>query len=841
SQFPFIEPQEANFRSNKFTQNKAPPPTRSIQPRQFHNMQSKNKRNLENFVLIWLDSNMIKHKNNSEQQLRSLINYSKFFDKLDDCINYMSNIDNEKIYLIVSRVLSERIISRLHSFPQLESIYILCSNQIKHYQMLWTKQYNKIRGTYTQIQQIYEQLKQDLSHSFHDLISLTTVSSTFDNWINNKNKDKQEISFIYSQILKEIFINCEYNVNVKQDFIEFCRIYYCGNQSELNNIDEFDRNYSSKNVIWWYSRECFLYHILNKALRTQDIPILYKMRFILKDLHQEIQTLHSSTLDNNNDHVITLYRGKGMSDKEFETKIKNNIGGLLLINNFLSASFNKDIATNFAILSKTTVRKQAILFEIKIDCHIKSCPFADISKLSFLPTENKVLFTMCSIFRIESIDQSNTRIWNVKLTLPSTEDEQLKKLTDHIKKKINSKFCLASLGELLWQMGDYTKAEEYYCLLLNDSRFEESIERDTLCSHVYNGLGKISECRMEYEKALEYFKQSIEALESHVSVNDPLITSSLNNIGAIYLRQHKYKQALTNFEKSLEIELNMSPCNLEALATGYNNIGEIYRETKQYVVAFDYYKTALEKIQLLPFTHPVLGKIYNNMALLHEQQGKYEKATIYYENVLEIYRTTLNDDHPDLAVIYKNYAVNQLQQGKPDGFLVYMPKAIELFSKTLESNDSELISLQASNDRGHRTVTNTTFSVNTKHPGKLASFGNDNNGHVPLPAYVQQDPDGCQSGNALHENNIPSVAVENIEMEEITNVYDLSDTGSETDEIFESNSHGSKHSRNSLHGTKHSTLSKQQQDVQEHSTTMSYHQHEYGNFKRGLVESNLVT
>ncbi|CAF1259037.1 unnamed protein product [Didymodactylos carnosus] len=749
SQFPFIEPQEANFRSNKFTQNKAPPPTRSIQPRQFHNMQSKNKRNLENFVLIWLDSNMIKHKNNSEQQLRSLINYSKFFDKLDDCINYMSNIDNEKIYLIVSRVLSERIISRLHSFPQLESIYILCSNQIKHYQMLWTKQYNKIRGTYTQIQQIYEQLKQDLSHSFHDLISLTTVSSTFDNWINNKNKDKQEISFIYSQILKEIFINCEYNVNVKQDFIEFCRIYYCGNQSELNNIDEFDRNYSSKNVIWWYSRECFLYHILNKALRTQDIPILYKMRFILKDLHQEIQTLHSSTLDNNNDHVITLYR--------------------------------------------------------------------------------------------ESIDQSNTRIWNVKLTLPSTEDEQLKKLTDHIKKKINSKFCLASLGELPWQMGDYTKAEEYYCLLLNDSRFEESIERDTLCSHVYNGLGKISECRMEYEKALEYFKQSIEALESHVSVNDPLITSSLNNIGAIYLRQHKYKQALTNFEKSLEIELNMSPCNLEALATGYNNIGEIYRETKQYVVAFDYYKTALEKIQLLPFTHPVLGKIYNNMALLHEQQGKYEKATIYYENVLEIYRTTLNDDHPDLAVIYKNYAVNQLQQGKPDGFLVYMPKAIELFSKTLESNDSELISLQASNDRGHRTVTNTTFSVNTKHPGKLASFGNDNNGHVPLPAYVQQDPDGCQSGNALHENNIPSVAVENIEMEEITNVYDLSDTGNETDEIFESNSHGSKHSRNSLHGTKHSTLSKQQQDVQEHSTTMSYHQHEYGNFKRGLVESNLVT
>ncbi|CAF1002065.1 unnamed protein product, partial [Didymodactylos carnosus] len=62
------------------------------------------------------------------------------------------------------------------------------------------------------------------------------------------------------------------------------------------------------------------------------------------------------------------------------------------------------------------------------------------------------------------------------------------------------------------------------------------------------------------------------------------------------------------------------------------------------------------------------------------------------------------------------------------------------------------------NNRGQRAVTNTRSS---------------------------QDPDGFQGGNAVHENNTTLVAAENIEIEEITNVHDLSDTSSETDEVFE--------------------------------------------------------
>ncbi|CAF0917706.1 unnamed protein product [Didymodactylos carnosus] len=149
------------------------------------------------------------------------------------------------------------------------------------------------------------------------------------------------------------------------------------------------------------------------------------------------------------------------------------------------------------------------------------------------------------------------------------------------------------------------------------------------------------------------------------------------------------------------------------------------------------------------------------------------------------------------------------------------------------------------NSRGQRAVTNTRSSVSTEHPDTLVILSCDNNGMVPLPVHVQQDADGFQGGNAVHENNTTLVAAENIEMEEITNVHVLSDTGSETDEVFESVSQGSKHDPNSPHVSEHPTLSEQQQDeiriMQEHNMTMSYYQQGYGNFKRSLDESNLVT
>ncbi len=57
---------------------------------------------------------------------------------------------------------------------------------------------------------------------------------------------------------------------------------------------------------FFYLRDTFVYRMLNHALRTSEAEVLIRMAFFIKDLHRQIEQLHS-TLSN----VPTIvYRGQ---------------------------------------------------------------------------------------------------------------------------------------------------------------------------------------------------------------------------------------------------------------------------------------------------------------------------------------------------------------------------------------------------------------------------------------------------------------------------------------------------------------------------------------------------
>ncbi|CAF1488398.1 unnamed protein product [Didymodactylos carnosus] len=93
---------------------------------------------------------------------------------------------------------------------------------------------------------------------------------------------------MYSQLIKDILIGMEHTDEAKREMIQFCRQQYEENDGELRCINEFERDYRPSKAIWWYTRESFLYRILNKALRIQDIDVLYKLRFFIADLHKQL-------------------------------------------------------------------------------------------------------------------------------------------------------------------------------------------------------------------------------------------------------------------------------------------------------------------------------------------------------------------------------------------------------------------------------------------------------------------------------------------------------------------------------------------------------------------------
>ncbi|CAF4275983.1 unnamed protein product, partial [Rotaria magnacalcarata] len=74
----------------------------------------------------------------------------------------------------------------------------------------------------------------------------------------------------------------------KDEMIKFCREQYADNPHELRFVNEFEQRYKSNQAINWYTREGFLYKIVNKALRTQNIELLYRIRTFIRHLHMHL-------------------------------------------------------------------------------------------------------------------------------------------------------------------------------------------------------------------------------------------------------------------------------------------------------------------------------------------------------------------------------------------------------------------------------------------------------------------------------------------------------------------------------------------------------------------------
>ncbi|UJR19260.1 hypothetical protein I4U23_022389 [Adineta vaga] len=62
-----------------------------------------------------------------------------------------------------------------------------------------------------------------------------------------------------------------------------------------------------------------------------------------------------------------------------------------------------------------------ILFEIECSVEVSTKPFAKIQEYTFYKTENEVLFTLGTIFRIDSVEQYSDNLWVVNLTLCEQE------------------------------------------------------------------------------------------------------------------------------------------------------------------------------------------------------------------------------------------------------------------------------------------------------------------------------------------------------------------------------------------------------------------------------------
>ncbi|CAF4107723.1 unnamed protein product, partial [Adineta steineri] len=296
---------------------------------------------MQNVLLIWLDSNIDETNDdcqNTITNLRRIVNDINTYTNGDECLEFIQTIVDKNVCMIISGSLGQHIVPLVHSMSQVDSIFIFCGN--KEYHEQWAKDWPKIKGVFTDITPICEALKKAVHQCERNAIPISFVGA-------NKKLDQLDPSFMYTQIIKEILLTIDFDQDHLQDYINYCCDASPDNKKQTENIKRFGDQYHNKTPIYWYTCDMFLYSMLNRGLRLMNGDIMIHMGFFIGDLHRQIEQLHKEQYAGATAaETFTVYRGQGLSTEDFEqmSKIK---GGLISFNNFLSTSKDREVSYAF--------------------------------------------------------------------------------------------------------------------------------------------------------------------------------------------------------------------------------------------------------------------------------------------------------------------------------------------------------------------------------------------------------------------------------------------------------------------------------------------------------------
>jgi tetratricopeptide (TPR) repeat protein len=362
---------------------------------------------------------------------------------------------------------------------------------------------------------ICEALEQAAQYADQNMVSISFVKPSDET--STQNLDQLDKSFMYTKILKEILVTIDFEQNHINEFLTFCRESVVGNTYEHKNIEKLEKEYHRHQPIWWYTNNIFLYSMLNRALRTMDVDVIIKMGFFVRDLHRNISASHFKQYGGHQQSdSFTVYRGQGLSKTDFNQLIKTK-GGLMSFNNFLSTSLNRAVSLAFAESNDSNPDLIGILFQMTVNPSISTTPFANIGDVSQFQTEEEILFSMHSVFRIENIERidENNRLFKVDLTLTSDNDPQLHALTKSISEELIGPTGWDRLGHLMIKLGHFNKAEQLYESLLTKATDENTQ------AHFYHMIGLVKIFQGEHTEAVEFCEKALEIEQKTLPPNHP--------------------------------------------------------------------------------------------------------------------------------------------------------------------------------------------------------------------------------------------------------------------------------------------------------------------------------
>lgn len=483
------------------------------------------------------------------------------------------------------------------------------------------------------------------------------------------------------------------SLEAKREMIVESRAHYRNNQSHLKEISRFKKTYCSANAITWYTHDCFVYRLINRALRTEDIFALYKFRFFIVDMcaHLEKAAIEFKKQTDS----FRVYRGGKLSRDEVE---KLRVGRLVACNGFLSSTRDLDVALNYICIDPSTGishsqsrhdRQQFVLFEI--DVNFTQSPdiiVADVSNQSIIPDEHEIIFNLGTTFIINHIRYDNERhLWHIHMLSSSAVADLEMGYVGIIRKRLLEISPTLLFGNLLATVSStYRQSIEFFHRLLRSESFEEKDR-----PNIYFNLGRIYRYMGKYEQANQYFRHAQQLQEVGLPQSSFDYGRTLADLGTLYSEMDQPAEAISLITKAISLHNDILSQDHVEVAFNKNRLAYAYWQEKQYDKALNELSSSISSFKKMPTDHLGYAQALHTMGLVQYSLGNWKQALNDYKEALRMRESLLADDHPyvartcyELSILYAKH-INDYNSA-----LDYARRALKIRKTKLPPNHNEV-------------------------------------------------------------------------------------------------------------------------------------------------------
>ncbi|CAF2739861.1 unnamed protein product [Rotaria sp. Silwood2] len=607
--------------------------------------------NVEDFTILYIDQN----KERDLSLLRHTVNFIRIINDPNTLATLLTACEDEKYIVVMSLNQAESILLELQQHKCIHSIYFI--SQETH-PPVWINDYGKVIGLYQNVESIHGHLIKTLSHLSSRVISMEITSK--DTILN--------LPFTYRQLLKEIILCEDDKSDLRKDMLAFCRIHYV----DSHEIDEFEKSFADAHSIQWYTQNSFLTKILSRAFRTQEVDLLFKMRYFIQCLHKQIQSISIK------ESTVTY----AILDVEQETieKFQENINGLVLFGSFLPTTFEPPTFNEYQ--NKDT--QQYLVFSIRLG---PNCA-ANIEQLRSSNCKVDILIDIDTIFRVVSMDENENGIHTVYLESVSHNDSHFQQLTESLRKAMNAPVVILKLTKLFLATDHYKEVDYLTELIYQDKSFENDSTLLTSLAAAHHLLGNVDETNTNYEAARYQFFKSLRAFQLFLPYNHQVLSSTYNTIGSMFYQDDHHQCAIHFHEMALECQLKASDPDPDAVAIYSTNIGAVYIDQKNYIEAMKHLKRAemiLEKV-LTKDNAKHLISICQRISNCFWRTKEPKEALKYYKKTLDLQLKLPNVLPHPLSITYYNLSTAYESIGDYDQAVICAEKSVEQLRKISETH-----------------------------------------------------------------------------------------------------------------------------------------------------------